>query len=64
MWAARFGDVDRVRSLLLAGANRSARDSKGMTAIDYAKARTGDAAAGIISAIEESHGGDEASSGG
>ncbi len=40
MWAARWGDLDRVQALITAGADPAARDGKGLSALDYAKSRS------------------------
>ncbi len=62
MWAARWGDAARVQALVKAGAKTNVRDDKGMTALDYARNRTGDGAKELIAIIEPLEGG-EAKSG-
>ena len=39
MWAARWGDSERVQALVDGGAKMDLRDSKGMSALDYARNR-------------------------
>ncbi len=39
LWAARYGDAERIELLLGAGANLGARDKTGLTALGFARRR-------------------------
>jgi ankyrin repeat protein len=43
MWAARWGDAQRVDALVKAGATVTVRDNSGKSALDWARSRGGKA---------------------
>jgi ankyrin repeat protein len=51
MWAARWGDADRVKALLEAGADVNTVDKTGRTALDWAHTR-GDKAQETVELLE------------
>ncbi len=52
MWAARFGDAERVQALVQGGASVMATDSNNWTCIDYAKKRSDGAGPEIAALLE------------
>ena len=51
IWAARYGDAERVEALVAAGADPAVKDGAGKDAADYAMARSDTAGKAIVEVL-------------